>query len=663
MNITCHSSFDTNLRIRVSTSTGQKDVGTKTKTTRVSKPKPTHQPTIAVSPAFIEYESVSKSYTPNFESQIGSFQPAPLNPMFTQEPQGIPLPGPVSNVTALQYPNGWAYDFSLEPGIEQGFQQSHDVSMSTSIFGPPTPRTYPAANRQSYPISDSEGSNSSKSQTQHSDGTREWVPRRRKRPKNMPSPQTYTTTTEERKASDCTHILESAALPRGGPWTLESFALDFVQKRAPHCAMRQAVMAWSAREFATGLTATDTNEGTWYIQASGQVDKLMTLENPTVQLGDLQPVTNGAEIIICSAFFLNRYDVSGGDVNAADSRLERMARWLAGHPGDLNLSGFTSKLLLYSCYLQIRLSMFGGAFPRFSFLLDVLLARPDHHQIVHKSSSFYWDMFGNNLPRELVIENLEKIQIYLRLHELFCLLAAMLHYRSAQRSQAVSQDPASWEEHVVARYSGIESSLRRAEAEFDLTGAINPSAGVLRRSPMGGLAILASRGSSSAPSDLGDTASPASSVSASPTVGELDHVSALWLTAYASLLTAKIMWSRMTQPAIRTDNASAAAAETILQIAFLLRRSRGYNLLHPSSLMLWPLPLFVAGIETLDEVRSDWVRMFLSEIHVGGMKPGSSNELLSLMEEVRRRQDQTGTRVYVDETMAETGRLRWIFAF
>ncbi|KAM7194759.1 hypothetical protein V8F20_007779, partial [Naviculisporaceae sp. PSN 640] len=43
MNITCHSSFDTNLRIRVSTSTGQKDVGTKTTTARVSKPKHSHQ--------------------------------------------------------------------------------------------------------------------------------------------------------------------------------------------------------------------------------------------------------------------------------------------------------------------------------------------------------------------------------------------------------------------------------------------------------------------------------------------------------------------------------------------------------------------------------------------------------------------------------------------
>ncbi|KAM7194760.1 hypothetical protein V8F20_007780 [Naviculisporaceae sp. PSN 640] len=533
--------------------------------------------------------------------------------------------------------------------------------MSASICVPPG--AYPAASRLAYPISDSEGSVSSRSQTQHFDGTREWVPRRRKRPKKTSPTETYTATSEERKASDCMHIPANTELPQYSPWTLESFVLDFIKKRAPHCAMRQAVMAWSAREYATSLTVTDPDAGTWYIQASNQVDELMNLANPTVQLGNLQPVTNAAEMIICSTFFLNRYDISGGNVNAADSRLERMARWLADHPGDMNLSGFASKLLLYSCYLHIRLSMFGGAFPRYSFLLDVLVNRPDHHQILQKSNSFYWDMFGHKLPRELVAENLEKVQISQRFHELFCLLAAMLHYRSAQRSQAVAQDPANWEEYIAARHVGIENGLQRAEAEFDLAGAINPAAGVLRRSNMGGLAILASKSLSSTSFDLGDTASSASSVSTPSIVGELDNVSALWLTAYASLLTAKIMWSRVTQPAIRTDNASAAAAETILQIALLLRRSRGYDLLHPSSLVLWPLPLFVAGIETLDKVRSDWVRLFLSEIQVEGMRPGSSNELLSLMEDVRRRQDQTGSRVFVDETMAETGRLRCIFAF
>lgn len=421
-------------------------------------------------------------------------------------------------------------------------------------------------------------------------------------------------------------------------------------------------MAWKSRESAIEPTPMDPQAETWYIQASDRVDKLMTLANPAVQLGNLQPITNAGEAIICTSFFLNRYDISAGDVEAADSRLEQMTRWLEDHPGDLNLSGFASKLLLQCCYLHIRLSMFGGRFPRYRFLLDVVIERPDQHQILEKSHSFYWDMFGSNFPQELLAEDLERIPISLRLHEMFCLLAAMLHYRSAQRSQSVSHDPGSWEDHIVARHEGIESDLQRTEAEFDLAGAMNPSASVLRRGPMGRLAILASRRFSTSPPDPVDIQPSASSQTTS-SVGDLGQISVEWLTAYASFLTAKIMWSRITQPAIRTDNASATAAETILQIALLLRRGWGPNFLHPSCLVLWPLPLFVAGIETVDEVRSDWVRLFMSGIQVGGMRPGSGSELLDLMEEVRRRQDETGTRVFVDETMAETGRMRGIFAF
>ena len=666
MNITCHSSFDTNLRIRVSTSTGQKDVGARPKPARATNPKP--QPVMAVSPSLIDFDSRTKPMAPNFQSHFNTFHLASPSPIFASEPQNIPQFGHVSDVDALHFSGGWGFDFSYPPSVEHGFQIPTDVSMGApmgipaiaySQFRPPTP-----ASQQTYSISDSEGSISSRSQSQSVDGTKEWVPRRRKRPKKAAATLTQPGNTAG-SSPDNTSVRsqDNASTTQDSQWTLESWALDFVKKCAPHCPMRQAVLAWKSRESAADVTSTNPEAETWYIQSSDQVDKLMTLSNPTVQLGTLQPVTNAGEIIICTSLFLNRYDILIGDVEAADSRLERITRWLADHPGDLNLSGFASKLLLFASYLQIRLNMFGGSFPRYTFLLDVLVDRPDHHQIVEKSHSFFWEMFGNDFPQKLLAEDLEKIPISLRLHEMFCLLASMLHYRSAQRSQSASQDPAIWEDHLSARYAGIESDLQRAETEFDIASAMNSSGSVLQRGPMGGLAILSSRRFSSTPPEPGDMAAPASPTSNMSSAGELSRIGVYWLTAYASFLTCKIMWSRITQPAIRTDNASASAAETILQIALLLRRSRGYSVLHPSCLVLWPLPLFVAGIETVDEVRSDWVRLFMTGIEVGGMRPGSGNQLLDLMEEVRRRQDQTGTRVYVDQTMAETGRMRGIFAF
>jgi hypothetical protein len=71
--------------------------------------------------------------------------------------------------------------------------------------------------------------------------------------------------------------------------------------------------------------------------------------------------------------------------------------------------------------------------------------------------------------------------------------------------------------------------------------------------------------------------------------------------------------------------------------------------------MLWPLPLFVAGIETVDEVWADRVRMFMAGVEVESGR-GGNERMLALLEEVRRRQEENGgRRVVVSEVLAERG--------
>ncbi|KAK3325639.1 hypothetical protein B0H66DRAFT_133253 [Apodospora peruviana] len=672
MNITCHSSFDTNLRIRVSTPTGQKDVGTKLKPTRGPEPRP--GPMSAISPSFVDFDDHSKPFATDFQNQFTTFPATSPLSAFASEPQSVPQLSAlssgcavVSDLDPLHFAGTWGFDFSLEPGMEHGFHTPTDVSMGAPMamppvnydsFRPPTP-----GSRQTYPISDSEGSVASSRGSQ--DGTREWVPRRRKRPKkSIPKPSQHPTGETATNAmgnagGSHTHSgsQDDAAAKEDNRWTFEKFVLAFVQKCIAHCPMRQAVLAWSAVNSASDKTISDPTAETWYEQSSDQVEKLMALSDPTLVLGTLQPVTNVAEIIICTSLFLNRYDILVGDVEAADDRLDRMTKWLSRHPGDLNMSGFASKLLLWACYLQIRISVFGSTHPCFTMLIDILADRPDHHQILEKSHSFYWDMFGNDLPQEQLAEELDKIPACLRVHETLCVLSNMLHYRSVQRVQSSSQDQAGWEEHLTARHAAIDNDLRRVEAEFELAVVMNASAGVLGR----GLALPGTpRRISPGPTELSETGGssspPSSLISTFSSSTELH-----WLNAYCAFLTTKVLWSRLSRPDIRTDNASAAAVESILQIAMLLRRSR-YGTEHrpwETASVLWPLPLFVAGVETTDEVRSDWVRMFITRKEVGD----KMDEMLDLMEEVRNRQDEAGTRVYVDLVMAELGKQRGIFAF
>lgn len=101
------------------------------------------------------------------------------------------------------------------------------------------------------------------------------------------------------------------------------------------------------------------------------------------------------------------------------------------------------------------------------------------------------------------------------------------------------------------------------------------------------------------------------------------------------------------EPNIRTNPESQAAAYELIQISHQLRKAK--YLQTPRSL-IWPMPTFVAGIETTDEIYQEWILSYLEELEHWGSNIKQTRELLA---KVIKRQSREGRRVKVRDVMED----------
>ncbi|CAK7214113.1 hypothetical protein SCUCBS95973_002028 [Sporothrix curviconia] len=110
------------------------------------------------------------------------------------------------------------------------------------------------------------------------------------------------------------------------------------------------------------------------------------------------------------------------------------------------------------------------------------------------------------------------------------------------------------------------------------------------------------------------------------------------LGATAKCLAATIMLNRIVQPDVRTDAESQHTAHEIIRIARRLHAS--HYLCSPRNL-IWPMPVFVAGIEVVDPVYQDWVLNYLSEVAgLWGTSTRKTGELLRRVIEQQEAQNR-----------------------
>lgn len=92
-----------------------------------------------------------------------------------------------------------------------------------------------------------------------------------------------------------------------------------------------------------------------------------------------------------------------------------------------------------------------------------------------------------------------------------------------------------------------------------------------------------------------------------------------------------------------SDPQSQAAVSDIVRIARLLRNTK--FLRSPRS-TIWPLPLFIAGIEATDGVYQDWIVQYMKELKPWGSHVERSTEVL---ERIITQQEATGHRMRLAE--------------
>ena len=310
-------------------------------------------------------------------------------------------------------------------------------------------------------------------------------------------------------------------------------------------------------------------------------------------------------------------------------------------------------------YLSVRVSIFNPDDNCGLTVLDALSRRPDHDEIVQHSKLWLAEIFGPSYPSSDFIQDAEMEPVTTLTHEIFCLISSMLqygHWRRIQGMGSASRDLSS------AKITAIDANIRRMNAEFGLAIATNPSARILR--------LDFSR----------DEYGSKSSTGLTPT-RKMNRPVLKWLTCYSGFMIAQILWSRILHPNIRTDPQATAAAHSILKIALQLKRAKYCKVLKT---IMWPLPLFVAGIETTDELYVDWILSFIEEVsasegldkHVlvqqlnkskitgGGQSGGAGgSKVRELIIEVRSRQHKEGRRVSVTQVVRDMGDDQGAFIF
>jgi hypothetical protein len=128
MSIVCHSSFDTNLRIRVSTPTGQKDLQ-QTKSSagksdrRQQAASPTSVPrtadngTIPAAAVFIDHSSYGAAFDPQFSN--------------TQTPATPSICDSVPGFESFQLPEAWPGCFGIPPVANPSLQSTFCTGVGT----------------------------------------------------------------------------------------------------------------------------------------------------------------------------------------------------------------------------------------------------------------------------------------------------------------------------------------------------------------------------------------------------------------------------------------------------------------------------------------------------------------------------------------------------
>ncbi|CAI6018349.1 unnamed protein product [Clonostachys chloroleuca] len=373
---------------------------------------------------------------------------------------------------------------------------------------------------------------------------------------------------------------------KNAQWNIFSHFLAS-SKANTYSPIRSSIIAWAAAHHGLeGQNASDEYLG-HYAQASTEMDALTAF---LVGKNDWRQEQMG--VVLATAYFLSHCDLVTGNMSGLVSRLDSIRELIRGRWDLLSsgLTGVSARLLLWLAYLDLRRSVFLPKGGQGDTIIGIIGNQESLPRLYLRSRLYLKEAFGVSYPSLELRDDMIQDPVNLKFAEgMYTLGRILQHARDGHENAPELRDD----------LENLHSETIELERECDLA-----------------LQGFHSGGSIS-----------------------ITRTSYHWLNLKATTQCGLILLSRMRNPSCRTDDEAQSAAYKILKITIQLRKA---NKLHNPHSVFSVLPIFLAGIETFDEVHQDWIMRFLEDSRGWGLHVQRAAQVLQRAVE---RQKQTGCRL------------------
>ncbi|ATY63965.1 Fungal transcriptional regulatory [Cordyceps militaris] len=380
----------------------------------------------------------------------------------------------------------------------------------------------------------------------------------------------------------------------------------------PNSPLCHAILGW-VYAYLTQLTAGSTSSRDEHYSAASEGLRVLVAElmAPLPQaIWRRASTSEQLSSYLSTTFFVCQHDLMTENFSSFLTRIGEAKSVFQHHWADGTLPGpVESRIVIWLAFLELRFFFLGGeAYARaedpkdFMTLLDEAKALPMLRR-ARTQKSVLSEMFPHNLPQEEDEEDLRKDRCRVQFDEFMCHLAKMRRFAAwnMMQGQHPNPDSALLKELREAKVEALHANLRRLQAECEL-------------------------------------AMPSSKVLPPSSCHTVDSITFHTLTVRALRSCTVIMFKRVTDTGSRTDAESQEAVADIVRIARLLRQTK--YLRSPRS-TIWPLPLYIAGIETTDGIYQDWILDYIKELGSWGAHMQVAADAL---QRIISQQEKTGFR-------------------
>lgn len=371
--------------------------------------------------------------------------------------------------------------------------------------------------------------------------------------------------------------------------------------------LRYSLLAWSGLHLSIVEKSSSSLSKTYYKTALTLIMK-ENFHNSSVPI----------ELLLASAYFLALYDLMEGTGNTvfilkhvwSTLRVGNIFESELNQSNDQKLSAFGYQIITWLIYIDIKSALFIGNinFPDYIFLdnsknqnlnIQYLTVSEVYESktvlnIYQHSRHVLSDIYGESYPKKNILTDNTQDKILVLMVKNMLLLGSLIRLRCWLElcGNSTDFDPQSLETKINMLH---QESMKLYQYENDKEDVT------------------------------------------------LFHI----LIINALIHSSVIYFDRICHPDIRTNDRSQKSADEILKIALKLKNLRGIET--PGSLQ-WPLPMFIAGIETTHDIQKDWILHELDNYEDAGW--GSQiGKMKILLQNTWKEQDKVNSRVDVGKLM------------